>query len=91
MFIGMLQMLKLRSREASAIVKFVFLILLDLAGQFVDFVSFDGCDVIVAWSRAREPSGIYHQTCFMLSPSTAPWTPFGTSGFAGTKSVHDKN
>ena len=40
--IGMLQMLKLRSREASAIVKFVFLILLDLAGQFVDFVSFDG-------------------------------------------------
>ena len=35
-------MLKLRSREASAIVKFVFLILLDLAGQFVDFVSFDG-------------------------------------------------
>ena len=70
--IGMLQMLKLRSREASAIVKFVFLILLDLAGQFVDFVSFDGCDVTEAWSRAKEPSGLYHQTCFMLSPSTAP-------------------
>ena len=63
--IGMLQMLKLRSREASAIVKFVFLILLDLAGQFVDFVSFDGCDVIEAWSRAEEPSGLYQQTCFI--------------------------
>ena len=85
-------MLKLRSREASAIVKFVFLILLDLAGQFVDFVSFDGCDVIEAWSRAKEPSGLYHQTCFILNQRPKdPWTQFGTSGSAGTKSVHDKN
>ena len=84
-------MLKLRSREASAIVKFVFLILLDLAGQFVDFVSFDGCDVIEAWSRAKEPSGLYHQTCFILNQRTAPWTKFGTSGSEGTKSVHDNN
>ena len=32
------------------IVKFVFLIPLDLAGQFVDYVGFDGCDVAVVHS-----------------------------------------
>ena len=36
------------------IVKFVFLIPLDLAGQFVDYVGFDGCDVAVVHRWHRE-------------------------------------
>ena len=38
------------------IVKFVFLIPLDLAGQFVDYVGFDGCDVAMVHSEHQEPS-----------------------------------